>query len=288
MLQQLGPDVVHVTTPVTSHFSIAMDALAAGAHVIVEKPATVTFPELTTLVDQASASRRHIVEDYPYLYSSQIKRIRHDIESGAMGQVVRIEIQVNLDLGPITDPHCPHPSLSLPGGAISDFLPHLASLAHLFIGPARQVRTHWQKLRPGMLPFDEFSALVTGERAVAALGFSANAQPDAFHLRVYGTRMQAHANLFKTFLSTAPAGPGPRALVSARNGLVEGAAVWQHVFRSLSRGLQGGPGTYEGLWDLLRATYSALGAGQTPPVTAQQVLEVNRLVSDLVAEANRI
>ena len=40
MLEKARPDVVHVTTPPTSHFGLAMDSLDAGAHVIVEKPAT--------------------------------------------------------------------------------------------------------------------------------------------------------------------------------------------------------------------------------------------------------
>src|SRR4051794_19432184 len=38
MLADARPDVVHVTTPPGAHFAVAMDALAAGAHAIVEKP----------------------------------------------------------------------------------------------------------------------------------------------------------------------------------------------------------------------------------------------------------
>src|SRR5690242_12909111 len=37
MLEDIRPDVVHVTTPPTFHFGLAMDALTAGSHVIVEK-----------------------------------------------------------------------------------------------------------------------------------------------------------------------------------------------------------------------------------------------------------
>jgi len=36
MLEKARPDVVHVTTPPTSHFGLAMDSFDAGAHVIVE------------------------------------------------------------------------------------------------------------------------------------------------------------------------------------------------------------------------------------------------------------
>src|SRR3954463_13502495 len=43
MFDDVRPDVVHITTPPPSHFPLAMAALDAGAHVVVEKPATATF-----------------------------------------------------------------------------------------------------------------------------------------------------------------------------------------------------------------------------------------------------
>ena len=49
MLDEARPDVVHVTTPPPSHFPLSMDALNAGAHVIVEKPATIHYDDLLTL-----------------------------------------------------------------------------------------------------------------------------------------------------------------------------------------------------------------------------------------------
>ncbi len=69
MLEQARPDVVHVTTPPTSHFGPALDSLDAGAHVIVEKPATPAFAELETLVRHAQQAGRHFVEDYNYLFN---------------------------------------------------------------------------------------------------------------------------------------------------------------------------------------------------------------------------
>src|SRR5262249_40330693 len=37
MLEKVRPEVVHITTPPTSHFALALDSFGAGAHVIVEK-----------------------------------------------------------------------------------------------------------------------------------------------------------------------------------------------------------------------------------------------------------
>src|SRR5436309_6240619 len=84
----------------------------------------------------------------------------------------------------------PHPALALDGGAIADFLPHLASLAHLFVGPHRRAHAVWIKRKESVLPFDEFRGLVDAERGTATVAFSAGSQPDAFWLRVYGERMQ--------------------------------------------------------------------------------------------------
>ena len=69
--------------------------------------------------------------------------------------MTHVEVLICLDiLGPsgFADPNSPHPALTLAGGAIADFLPHLASLAHLFVGPHRTARTVWSKRRSSPLP----------------------------------------------------------------------------------------------------------------------------------------
>lgn len=287
MLREVRPDVVHVTTPPTSHYRLTMAALDAGAHVIVEKPITATLEELESLLDRASANGRALVEDYNYLFNRAPREIIRRIASGEFGAVTHVEVLICLNiLGPngFADPNSPHPSLALAGGAIADFLPHLASLAHLFVGPHRRAHSVWTKRAPSILPYDEFSAVVEAERGTAVLGFSSNSQPDGFWLRVYGERMLASANLFETRLTFDYVRPGPKPLSPFINGLEEGRAVSAAAVGSLLRKFRGGPGVYSGLWHLLRSTYESLANGSPLPVTAEQVLEVNRLVADLKPE----
>jgi hypothetical protein len=125
---------------------------------------------------------------------------------------------------------------------------------------------------------------VVAERGTATLGFSAGTRPEGFWLRVSGERMQATADLFETRLTIARVRGGPKPLVPLRNGLDEARGVRRAAFGSLWRKLSGGPGAYEGLWELLAQTYQALGKGGEPPVSARQVAEVNRLVADLTRE----
>lgn len=287
MLDDLRPDVVHVTTPPTSHYPLAMAALDAGAHVILEKPATVTFDQLDALVTHARAKGKSLVEDYNYLYNGATRKILGLIESGDFGDVTHVEVFLCLDIlgegSSFTDTNAPHPCLSMSGGAIADFLTHLACLAHVFVGPHSKVSTSWSKRSTGPLPSDELRALVVAERGTAMLAFSAHTQPDAFWLRVYGTKMQATADLFETRLSIRRLRGGPKPLRPLFNSLDEARAVRRSAYGTLTRKLDGGPGAYEGLWALLAGTYQALGSGNPPPITPGQVLEVNRLVADLTA-----
>jgi predicted dehydrogenase len=289
MLEKARPHVVHVTTPPTSHFGLAMDSFDAGAHVIVEKPATSSFEELEALVRRAREVGRHIVEDHNYVFNHAPQEILRRIMSGQFGAVTHVEVLICLDiLGPsgFADPNAPHPALTLAGGAIADFLPHLASLAHSFVGPLRTAHTVWTKRKPSLLPFDEFRAVVEAERGTAALGFSSSSQPDAFWLRVYGERMQATANLFETRLTFDGPRNVPKPLRPFFSGLEEGRTIRRAALSTLLRKFKG-PGAYEGLWELLTRTYRALGEGSGLPVTANDLLEVNRMVEALKPREQR-
>ncbi len=285
MLDEVRPDVVHVTTPASSHFRLAMDCLDARAHVIVEKPVTETFAEVEALIQRAERAGRVVVESHNYLFNGATRRIASLVETGEFGAVMHVEVLICLDIlgagSPFSDPNAPHPSLAMPGGAIADFLTHLASLAYSFVGPHRKAHTVWAKRGRSLVPYDEFRALVDAERGTAVVGFSALSQPDAFWLRVYGERMQAVANLFETRLTVDRLRGGPKPLRPLVNGLREARDVRRAAFGSLRRKLSGGPGAYEGLWELIARTYRALLERREPPVPARQILEVNRLVADL-------
>src|SRR5712675_1773831 len=49
LLTEIQPDLVHITTPPSSHFSIAKSCLIAGINVLCEKPMTVDFSEFSML-----------------------------------------------------------------------------------------------------------------------------------------------------------------------------------------------------------------------------------------------
>jgi predicted dehydrogenase len=292
MLREARPDVVHITTPPGSHFRLAMDALAAGAHVIVEKPITPVRDELDALLGSAAERGRIVVEDYNYLFNEPVRRIAELARSGDLGEVVDVEVRINTDiLDPghaFSDPNVPHPTLALPGGPIADFLPHLASMAHCFVGPHRSARSRWWKRTAGSpLPYDEFRALVVAERGTAALSFSAGTRPEMFWIRVNGTRMRATADLYDmTLVLNRPRG-GPRPLARIRDRFAEARDIHRATRRAFLQKFSARSGVYDGLWTLVSRTYEAARSGGEPPISTRQIAEVNDLIAALVAEENR-
>jgi predicted dehydrogenase len=292
MLREVRPDVVHITTPPASHFRLARDCLNAGAHVFLEKPATVNFEEFTALQALAEEKGKRLVEDYNYLFNEPVRRLLNQVNAGELGEVVHVEVHLCLNVldkdYPAVDPNIHNPVLDLTGGVIADFLPHLASLAYFFCGPVGSVRTLWDKRTAASpLPYDELRAILRGARATAELVFSAHSQPDAFRLTVFGSRGRATADIFENRLTRAAQRDVPRPLIPLFNALEEAKVIRRSAWRLLWRKLSGGPGAYEGLWLIIQRLYESIEAGMASPISPEDMFEVNRLVDEIKKEGNR-
>lgn len=293
MLTEVRADIVHITTPPASHFHLAQDCLNADAHVFLEKPATARFEEFIVLKALAEAKGKLLIEDYNYLYNEPVRRLLDWVKQGVLGDVVHAEVLLCLNVleknNPFADPNVRHPALDLSGGVITDFLPHLASLAYFFCGPVRSVRTLWEKRTlSSPLPYDEFRAVLRGARATGTLLFSAHSQPDAFRLTVFGSHARATADIYENRLTRASMRPVSKPLIPFYNALEEAKVIRRSAWKLLWRKLGGGPGSYEGLWVLIRQVYESISSGTPPPLLPVDLLEVNRLVDDLKKEGNKI
>jgi len=80
-------DAVVVATPVMSHFRIAQDCLAAGKHVLVEKPLTRTSAEARQLVDLARQKGKVLMVGHTFEYSPAVQVLKEAIASGEIGDV---------------------------------------------------------------------------------------------------------------------------------------------------------------------------------------------------------
>ncbi|HJP94504.1 MAG TPA: Gfo/Idh/MocA family oxidoreductase [Pyrinomonadaceae bacterium] len=92
-------DAVVISTPVSSHFDLAMSALQAGKHVLVEKPLAARSDQARKLVDEAAARNLVLLVDHTFVYTDAVRKIRELISSGQLGQIYYYDaVRVNLGL----------------------------------------------------------------------------------------------------------------------------------------------------------------------------------------------
>src|SRR6185436_6926317 len=92
-------DAVVIATHVSSHFDLALAALRAGKHVLVEKPLASKSDQARKLVDEAVARKLVLLVDHTFVYTPAVKKVRDLITSGALGQIYYYDaVRVNLGL----------------------------------------------------------------------------------------------------------------------------------------------------------------------------------------------
>ncbi len=86
MLRQMKPEAVIVSTPHAWHFRHCLDALAAGAHVLVDKPMVTNSDDARTLVEFAKTQDRALLVAAQGFYFDTFAYARRLIADGALGQ----------------------------------------------------------------------------------------------------------------------------------------------------------------------------------------------------------
>jgi predicted dehydrogenase len=92
-------DAIAIATPVSTHFDLAMQALKAGKHVLVEKPMTATSEESIRLIEEAERRQRVLMVDHTFVYTSAVRKIKELIATNSLGEIYYYDsVRVNLGL----------------------------------------------------------------------------------------------------------------------------------------------------------------------------------------------
>lgn len=92
-------DAVAIATPAGTHLDVAMAALAAGKHVLVEKPLAASRAEGARLVAEADKRGLTLMCDHTYCYTPAVLRIRELLHAGELGELHFLDsVRINLGL----------------------------------------------------------------------------------------------------------------------------------------------------------------------------------------------
>lgn len=184
------PDIVAICSPPRFHFEQARQALAAGCHVLLEKPMVVSLSELMQLGELQTEAEGRLTVVHNQKLEPRFVELARRVRDGEIGEPIHVE-RVWIGSGRddrmlAEDDYWAH---DLPGGRWGETLPHDLYLAYQFLGEMSLVRllaldTHrrWPRL-----PCDELHATLTNGRATCSLRLSVAATRPYSQMLVCGT-----------------------------------------------------------------------------------------------------
>ncbi|CAN5300230.1 Gfo/Idh/MocA family oxidoreductase [soil metagenome] len=92
-------DAIAIATPVQTHYDLALAALRAGKHVLLEKPMTETSEQAKHLIEEAAKRNLVLQVDHTFLFTPGVKKIHELMSTKELGEIYFYDAtRVNLGL----------------------------------------------------------------------------------------------------------------------------------------------------------------------------------------------
>ena len=99
-----SPEVVVIATPPESHMDLCISALRGGAHVVCEKPFTMTTDEADRVLAAIADTGRQVVVNHQYREKPIFRALRDPISSGEFGRLAFCQMWQLMELAPWDEP----------------------------------------------------------------------------------------------------------------------------------------------------------------------------------------
>jgi predicted dehydrogenase len=255
-------DLVVIATPNHAHAPLAEAALAAGKHVVVDKPFTITLAEARALAALAGEVKRHLSVFQNRRWDSDFLGVSRELGTGRIGRVVELRSEMSRYRPEVRDRWRERAG---PGSGLwYDLGPHLVDQALALFGVPDSVSADLQIQRAGGSAVDWFHAVLGYGPMRVVLTASMLASDPSIRFLVRGTNGsitkqggdQQEAQLLR---GEKPGGPGwgtdpdPLRVFLAKEGPAEELAV--------------PPGDYRRYYAAIRD--AICGVGELPVTPAQ-------------------
>ena len=154
MLERERPDAVSVAVPTASHEEVAVAALEAGAHVLVEKPIAATPEAGDRMIAAAARTQRKLMVGHIVRFNPAMQELKRRLDDGMLGRIFQIDCR---RIGPF-------PSRIQDVGVAVDLAPHDIDIMRYLTGLnpvrvyaeiAQRLHTNHEDLLLGLLRFPD-------------------------------------------------------------------------------------------------------------------------------------
>jgi len=203
-------DAIYLPLPPGLHYKWAKEALAAGKHILCEKPCTTALVNTEDLMNDAEAKSLAVHENYMFAFHDQLEAVNDIVKSGEIGDVRLYRISFGFPLRAQNDFRY---NKALGGGALLDCGGYTFKYASLLLGPTAKMKYAQSNNIEGFgVDMYGSAALVNDEGVTAQVAFGMDHNYKC-ELEVWGSK----GTLYTNRILTAPTGFVPEVIIRKGN-----------------------------------------------------------------------
>lgn len=264
-LAAVGSGVVHICSPRHSHAPLAIEALRAGFHVLVEKPLAGRHEDALEILSVAESVDRLACPVHQFLFQPGALHAAAVVRD--LGTLLHLEAEV-------CSTGAEH-GVAGPDEIALEILPHALSFAARFCSaPIDGVPWSHSQSTPG-----ELTVRATVGPTMVSARISMRGRPPVNGIRLVAERGTIHLDLFHGFAIVDRSGSS-RLMKVARPSYFS-ARLALAATGSLARRVLQRETAYPGLRELVRRFYAAAAAGATSPIPPAETRSVSAVWSAL-------
>lgn len=274
-MRDAGAQVVHVLTPPAAHTAVALEAIALGCDLLVEKPLATSADDCDRIARAARDAGRTVCVGHSLLFDPFVRRALDLVARGAIGEVVAFDYCRSLDQHAYATAafSAEHQRGGYP---FRDIGIHALYLAEAFVGPLVDLEASPAASGRGdcNLWVDEWRVLARCARGHAHIQLSWNVKPQQHLFVVQGTRGVIRADLFGLSVTVKKQRPLPEHATRIVNAVGEGVGMAGQTVANVARIASGRLRQFHGVQALIADFYQRLDQGREAPVTAEDARRV--------------
>lgn len=189
MLAAGACDAVHVLTPPGLHAPVALACLAAGTHVLVEKPFALTEADCRAMAAAADAAGRVIAVNHNFLGLPAYARLKRLLADGLLGRIDAADIRWRFPLSPLRSGPFGGWMLAAPENLLYELGPHAYAFAVDLLGPLEDLALRVSKpvtIPGGVTHFQSWRVLGRAGSADVSIALSLVEGADDRSLTLHG------------------------------------------------------------------------------------------------------
>ena len=285
MMQETGPDAVHLLTPPHTHLALARIAARHRAHMYIEKPFAVNEAEARELLELGREAGVQICPGHSRLFDPAFVEACRRVRAGEIGRVISVRAEQGFTYEDSARSAVIPWSYAYDWGTFDNLICHPLYLAcHFFSDPERPQVAAFNTGSVREAGVEEIRVLIPSKTGIAEVSLSLSSSPEVNRVEIVGTQGRITADWQTMTVLTYRSSGLPSALSRFTANFGTAVDLTKSGMATLFGIATGRVKRYVGLRTIIARFYEALRANGAPPVPTEEGV-LNARLMDQIKEA---